>query len=196
MFVRRRQRSFQAAVYAWTLRQSLPLIPVPLDETVPAAQLDLRATHRAPPTATVTDHEATAQTGSAGGCAHVCPDQPVAAQHHNATAYQLYGRALFMQEGVTTPPRKRGGVVTLAYPHDEWEQRKASGASFPHAVGRDAVVVLGIVPWCWQNGNVPGEPAGAAALLVRAGYAAKLPWMSTMSPSPVTLRSDACLGVI
>ncbi len=45
-----------------------------------------------------------------GGGAHVCPDQPVAAQHKNATAYQLYDRALFVQEGVTTPPRKRGGV--------------------------------------------------------------------------------------
>lgn len=42
-FVRRRQRRFQAAVYAWTLRQPLPPIPVPLDETVPDAVLDLQA---------------------------------------------------------------------------------------------------------------------------------------------------------
>lgn len=42
VFVRRRPYRFQAAVYAWTLRQPLPPIPVPLDETVPEARLDLQ----------------------------------------------------------------------------------------------------------------------------------------------------------
>lgn len=42
-FVRRRQRRFQAAVYAWSLRHPLPPIPVPLVETTAEAGLDLQA---------------------------------------------------------------------------------------------------------------------------------------------------------